>query len=132
MRISRRLFSQMLAGVGLTAAGTEPALAQGAVVEVSMQNTPLAVFDPPTVTIKVGDTVRWVNPGVITHTVTFDPTKASKAGDVTLPAGAAPFDSGDLEQDGEFKHTFTVKGSYKYVCKYHEAMGMVGTVVVSG
>jgi plastocyanin len=24
-----------------------------------------------------------------------------------------------------------VKGTYKYVCKYHEMMGMVGTVVVS-
>jgi plastocyanin len=24
-----------------------------------------------------------------------------------------------------------VAGTYKYVCKYHESMGMVGTVVVS-
>jgi plastocyanin len=131
MQINRRLFTEMLAGLGLTAAAATPALAQGAVVEVSMQNAPIALFDPPSVTIKVGDTVRWTNPGVITHTVTFDPSKATKAADVALPGGVAPFDSGDMEQDGEFKHTFTVKGSYKYVCKYHEAMGMVGTVVVS-
>jgi len=25
-----------------------------------------------------------------------------------------------------FSHTFTVKGTYKYICKMHEAMGMVG------
>ena len=49
----------------------------------------------------------------------------------TALAGAAPFDSGDLEEDATFSHTFTAKGTYKYVCKYHEMMGMVGTVVVS-
>ena len=49
----------------------------------------------------------------------------------SLPAGVAPFGSANIEEDGTFSHTFTVKGTYKYVCKYHEAMGMVGTVIVS-
>ena len=48
-----------------------------------------------------------------------------------LPAGVEPFDSGAVEEEGTFSHTFTVKGTYKYVCVYHEAMGMVGTVIVS-
>jgi plastocyanin len=43
----------------------------------------------------------------------------------------APFDSGNIEEDGSFSHTFTVKGTYKYVCVMHEAMGMVGTVIVT-
>jgi plastocyanin len=50
---------------------------------------------------------------------------------VVLPAGVAPFASEDLNQDDTYSHAFTVKGAYKYVCKYHEGMGMTGTVVVS-
>jgi len=96
-----------------------------------MKNNPKGVFVPATVNIKVGDTVKWTNPAVITHTVTFDPAQAATASNVVLPAGVAPFGSDNMEEDATFSHTFTVKGTYKYICKMHEAMGMVGTVVVS-
>jgi len=91
-----------------------PLLAQNKTVEVSIQNRPKAAFDPSTVRIKVGDTVEWTNPELITHTVDFE-----------------TFSSGDIEQDGTFKHTFTVKGEYKYSCKHHKNLGMTGTVVVT-
>jgi plastocyanin len=129
MKIHRRAFTEMFAGLGVLAA--TPALAQGNTVEVSMKNNPKGVFVLPTVNIKVGDTVKWTNPGIITHTVTFDPAQAATAANVALPAGVAPFDSGSMEEEATFSHTFTVKGTYKYICKMHEAMGMVGTVVVS-
>ena len=129
MSISRRVFTELLAALGVTA--VTPALAQGATVDVSMKQSPKMVFVPATVNIKAGDTVKWTNPYNITHTVTFDPAQAQTAADVSLPAGVAPFGSGDIEEEGTFSHTFTAKGTYKYVCKYHEAMGMVGTVVVS-
>ena len=129
MQVNRRVIIEMLAVSGIVSAA--PALAQGKTVEVSIKDTPSAMFDPPSVTIAVGDTVQWTNPGVITHSATFDPKQATKPADAALPAGVAPFDSGDLEQDGTFKHTFTAKGTYKYFCKYHEEMGMVGTVIVS-
>ena len=96
-----------------------------------MKNNPKGVFVPATVNISVGDTVTWTNPAVITHTVTFDPAQAATASNVALPAGVAPFGSDNMEEDATFSHTFTVKGTYKYICKMHEAMGMVGTVVVS-
>ena len=128
MKIHRRAFTEMFAGLGVLAA--TPALAQNT-VEVSMKNNPKGVFVPATVNIKVGDTVKWTNPGIITHTVTFDPAQAATATNVALPAGVAPFDSGNMEEEATFSHTFTVKGTYKYICKMHEAMGMVGTVVVS-
>jgi len=129
MSISRRTFTESLAALGVTAA--TPALAQGATVEVSMKQSPKMLFVPASVNIKAGDTVKLTNPYNITHTVTFDPAQAQTASDVALPAGVAPFGSGDIEEDGTFSHTFTAKGTYKYVCKYHEAMGMVGTVIVS-
>ena len=129
MGIHRRAFTQILAGFGL-AVTTAPALAQAKTVEVSMGRGKM-VFLPASVTINVGDTVKWTNPAVVLHSVTFDPGMSAKPGNVILPEGVAPFDSGDLQQDAVFSHTFTVKGSYKYICKMHEAMGMIGTVVVS-
>ena len=129
MKLSRRVVTQMLAALGATTA--DSALAQGKTVEVTMRNDPRGMFVPDTMNIAGGDTVNWTNSGFITHTVTFDPAQAVKREDVALPAGVAPFASGDMEEDATFSHTFTVKGTYKYVCKYHEEMGMVGTIIVS-
>ena len=129
MKIHRRAFTEMVASLGVVAA--TPALAAAKTVEVTMKNNPKAIFQPATVNIAVGDTVTWTNPGIITHSVTFDPAQAVTAANVALPAGVAPIDSGTMEQDATFSHTFTVKGTYKYICKFHEAMGMVGTVVVA-
>src|SRR5579883_3651310 len=129
MPINRRSFTESLAALGVAAA--TPALAQGKTVDVSMKQSPKMLFVPASVTIKAGDTVKWTNPYNITHTVTFDPAQAQTASDVSLPAGVQPFGSGDIEEEGTFSYTFTEKGTYKYVCKYHEAMGMVGTVIVT-
>ena len=126
--IHRRAFAQMLAALGLSSAR---AWAQAKTVDVTMKQAPKSRFVPDVVNISVGDTVHWTNPAFVTHTVTFDPAQATTAGDVALPAGVAPFGSGDIEEDQEYSHTFAVKGTYKYVCKYHEAMGMVATVIVS-
>jgi plastocyanin len=128
MKIHRRAFAQMLAALGLT---SRQALAESKTVEVTMKQAPKARFAPDVVNISVGDTVHWTNPAFVTHTVTFDPAQAQTAGDVTLPGGVAPFGSGDIEEDQSYSHTFTAKGTYKYVCKYHEAMGMAGTVIVA-
>lgn len=57
----RRSFSKLLGMLGLTAVA--PALAQGKTVDVSMKNSPKAVFVPATLNIAVGDTVTWTNPG---------------------------------------------------------------------
>ena len=127
--IHRRAFSKLLAASGLTATGLAAtrAAAQGAKVDVSIKQA-TSRFDPDPLTIKRGDIVTWTNPGFVTHTVTCDPAISKTC---VLPAGADAFSSPDLEEDATFTHTFTVAGTYKYVCKYHEAMGMIGTVVVS-
>jgi len=130
MHIHRRTLSAILVGFcGLSF--IPKVFAQGKTVEVAMKQGAKSQFDPETVTIAAGDSVKWTNSGYITHSVTFDPKMASKQGAVALPSGVAPFDSGDIEEDGTFTHTFSVKGTYKYVCKFHEAMGMIGTVIVT-
>jgi plastocyanin len=131
MKVSRRTFAQLLGFVGLAGAGNAIAQGQGKAVEVTMHNDTNPVFDPANVHVKVGDTVRWINNGVLVHTVTFDPKQALNANDVVLPAGVAAFGSADLNQEDTFSHTFMAKGTYKYVCRYHETMGMTGTVTVS-
>ncbi|MBA2588014.1 MAG: hypothetical protein H0U98_05240 [Alphaproteobacteria bacterium] len=128
MFLDRRTVTAMLVGLGFSG---RAAWAQGKTVDVSMAQSPKMRFVPETVTVKAGDTVKWTNPHNISHTVTFDPSKAATAANAALPAGVEPFDSGAVEEEGTFSHTFTVKGTYKYVCAYHEAMGMVGTVIVT-
>lgn len=91
---------------------------------------PGSVFAPETVTIHVGGTVLWRNTSGLVHTVTFDPAKGDKPGDVLLPAGVAPFDSGKIAVGDAYWHSFTVPGTYKYICAPHEDFGMVGSVVV--
>jgi plastocyanin len=78
----------------------------------------------------LGEKVRWTNLAIVSHSVTCDPAQAKKPADAALPEEAAPFDSGEMQQGQTFLHQFTVKGSYRYFCKYHEEMGMVGTIVV--
>jgi plastocyanin len=99
-------------------------------VGATLEMNPHLRFDPATVTIKAGQAVRWKNTASFVHTATADPQLAQNAADVALPAGAQPFNSGDLTQGGEYVHTFTVPGVYKYFCLPHESFGMVGTVIV--
>jgi len=117
------------AGASGGAAGADPQGDQGpAAAEVTMTNT--LRFLPDTVRISVGERVRWRNTSDVMHTVTADREKAAEAGNVLLPAGAAPFDSGDMPPGGVFTHTFTQAGTYRYVCLPHELAGMLGVVIV--
>jgi plastocyanin len=100
----------------------------GEVVTVSM--TDEDAFKPPSITISAGTTVRWTNASKDEHTVTDDPKVASDAEDVSMPQGARPFNSGKIKPGGTFEQTFTVPGTYKYVCEPHEAMDMKGSIVV--
>ncbi len=109
---------------GLAAAGQS---ASGAIVRLTGQNT----FDPATITIPAGSTVNWVNDGTTAQSVTFDPTFAGTKGDIVLPAGVAPFDSGMIAPGQTWTHSFPTPGTYKYACVPNEAAGMTGTVVVT-
>jgi plastocyanin len=139
MKITRRDFTiGAVAGggaLGLStalAATAKPAAKAAAAKTVSVRiDARGARFVPASLTVNVGDTVEWTNPSSILHSVDFDPAVSKVVGNVALPAGVKPFGSGAMEEAAKFSHTFTAKGVYKYICKYHEAMGMIGSVTVA-
>ena len=89
----------------------------GVAPTVTVDATDALVFSPKAVSIKVGDVVEWKNTGISTHSVTFNTDSAiTKA---ILSGG----------QTWEVK--FTKAGSFPYVCTFHQALGMVGTVTVA-
>ena len=86
------------------------------------------VFDPDLVWLEPGGTITWfIESG--THSATAYAPANDKPN--RIPEGAEAWDSGILtEQGAEFSHTFDAEGVYDYYCLPHEALGMVGTVVV--
>lgn len=108
------------------AAAEDTAPADSVVVEM----TDTLDYSPNHVTVTVGGTVRWINPGSVPHTVTADSAKAMDPSHVELPARARSFDSGDIGPGESWSRTFDVPGDYRYFCIPHERAGMVGTLTV--
>jgi plastocyanin len=116
---------------GLVTGVVAPAIVFAApTVVVKMTDKP-PMFKPLKIAVKVGQTVEWVNNAETLHSVTTDADSAQKPTDVSSPPGAKPFDSGFMKPGATFDYTFTVPGTYKYLCLPHEKDGMTGIVVVS-
>lgn len=64
-------------------------------------------YTPAKLTIKVGQTVRWINKDDNDHTVS---------------AKDGSFKSDNLQSGETFEHTFTKPGKFDYGCKYHPRM----------
>jgi glucose/arabinose dehydrogenase len=80
-------------------------------------------FDPPIVTIKPGDTVRWTNQGSMIHT--------STSGQNCTPDGL--WNSGFLAPGASFSRVFDEPGTFPYICdiaSHCEVNGMEGAIVV--
>jgi plastocyanin len=116
---------------GLAMSFFAPAIIYAApAVVVKMTDKP-PKFMPLKVMVKVGQTVEWINNAQTLHSVTTDADSAQKPTDVSSPPGAKPFDSGFMKPGATFDYTFTVPGTYKYLCLPHEKDGMIGWVIVS-
>ena len=87
-------------------------------------------YAPEKVSIKAGESVRWVNDGETVHSVSTAAANAQNPKDASLPKGAVAFDSGFIPPGGDYSYKFTVPGTYKYFCLPHEKAGMVGYIVV--
>jgi plastocyanin len=123
------VLSGILALTGATALLAPATANAAAAVVVKMTDKP-PMYKPMKLAIKVGQTVEWINNAETLHSVTTDPDSAQKPSDVASPAGAKPFDSGFMKPGMTFDYTFTVPGTYKYLCLPHEKDGMVGYIVV--
>lgn len=71
-------------------------------------------FDPPTLTIKAGTTVTWINADDIPHVVSEKDGK---------------FRSGALDTDDSFSQSFTTAGAVEYFCAIHPHM--TGKIIVT-
>jgi plastocyanin len=89
-------------------------------------------FTPGILRIATGDTVVWFNRGTYPHTATADASKARNTSDVSLPAGVAGWDSGDVYPGGSWQRRFGAPGKYIYFDQYQEGLGMIGTILVGG
>lgn len=97
-------------------------------VTVGMTNT--MKFTPDTVRIETGETVLWENTSLLAHSVTGDPSESTVKGSAELPKDAEPFNSGILDPEDTFRHTFKEPGTYQYFCIPHEGAKMYGWVIV--
>jgi plastocyanin len=88
-------------------------------------------FSPRAVTVDAGQYVLWRNRSREPHTVTDRPGEPGPGGAaMTLPAGAAPFDSGPVAAGSDYERRFDTVGTYRYACRYDGPAGMVGVVEV--
>jgi plastocyanin len=62
-------------------------------------------FRPKTLTVKVGDSIVWVNKDLVPHTATTDRFDSK-----TIPAGTS------------WKYTVLTKGEFPYGCTFHPTM----------
>jgi plastocyanin len=64
-------------------------------------------FTPNTITINIGDTVKWINNGSSPHTTT---------------SNSGVWNSGNLAPGSSFSRIFSIGGSYSYHCNIHPSM----------
>lgn len=114
------LFVPSLSPVVALASQPSATPAQAAAATVNATETPSGsfVFQPPSITISVGQSVTFKNTGQAPHTATADDNS---------------WDSGNLDAGQSFTTpAFKTPGTVAYSCTYHKALGMVGTIVVTG
>ncbi|MDA4132985.1 MAG: hypothetical protein OK454_07655, partial [Thaumarchaeota archaeon] len=73
-----------------------------------------------TVVVGVNNTVEWTNNDTASHTVT--------PSNVPTPSSWPAPGSGNMVAGATYTYTFTVPGSYTYICAYHN--WMIGYVTV--
>lgn len=132
----------LITGLILCALILVPSTAQAATMEVQIGSAQeKLVFEPSTVTIRSGDTIKWVNNlladsacNVVFNRVSFD----------TIPAAADEKPEINQELFSYLSYKSLIKapnqtvlkifnvppGEYTYACTPHQSEGMVGQVIV--
>ena len=116
--VSETEYQAFLSGAAPPGAGPPPAeKATGVTPATNIAETDDLKFQPTSATVKVGDVVQWTNDGNAIHSVTFDNQQVPSL---------------DTQNGGEkFEVKFLKAGTYHYICIYHVASGMTGTITVT-
>ena len=109
MTVSTFVRGAFAAALLLALASGLPGTAQAATLEVKIDNF---TFGPQKLTVKLGDTVTWINEDDIPHTM----------------VSIGRFRSAALDSGEKFTFTFTKVGTFEYFCGLHPQMQ--GTIVV--
>jgi plastocyanin len=118
-----------IALLSVAASALAQAGGEGEVVEIRMVTEGSSFyFDPVGVHVRPGTTVRFINESG-QHTATAYCEENGKPR--RIPDGAECWNSGMLvEQGAVFEVTLNEEGVYDFYCIPHEALGMVGRIVV--
>lgn len=122
LRVTDEDGAQASASVEIRVMAPEPK--ESRLWEVRLVLTPEGryLFDPELLVVRPGDRVRWVCARGCPHTAT-----------AYAPEGEPLWDSGPLAEGGRYEWIVPddlPEGSYPYRCRLHEALGMVGLLVV--
>ncbi|AFY78558.1 MAG: plastocyanin [Hydrococcus sp. C42_A2020_068] len=101
-----------------------PAAAETYTVKMG-SDSGLLKFEPDTLTIEAGDTVKWVNNKLAPHNVVFDSSKMDEAIATKMSHKNLVFSPGE-----SYESTFDEPGEYTYYCEPHRGAGMVGKIIV--
>ena len=93
--------------------------ASAATVEVKLgTDAGMLAFEPSTINISEGDTVKFINNKLAPHNAVFDGHEEYSHADLAFAPGES------------WEETFTTAGTYEFYCEPHRGAGMVGKVVV--
>ena len=98
--------------------GVSSAMAKTVEVKLGTDAGMLA-FEPSTVTISTGDSVKFVNNKLAPHNAVFEGHEELSHPDLAFAPGES------------WQETFNSAGTYDYYCEPHRGAGMVGKVVVN-
>ncbi len=127
--LKKVLLIGLVAMVGSLFLALQSASAETVTVKMGADSGQLK-FEPATVTIHQGDTVKWVNNKVFPHNIVFDKVPG---GDAAL---ASQISHKKLmtrpNQVVETSFSDLPPGEYSYYCTPHRGAGMAGKVIVEG
>ena len=93
--------------------------AQAKTVEVKLgTDAGMLAFEPSSINLSTGDTVKFVNNKLAPHNAVFDGHEELSHPDLAFAPGES------------WEQTFTTAGNYDFYCEPHRGAGMVGTVIV--
>ena len=93
---------------------------QAKTVEVKLgTDSGMLAFEPSSVSISTGDTVKFVNNKLAPHNAVFEGHDELSHPDLAFAPGES------------WEETFSTAGTYDYYCEPHRGAGMVGKVVVN-